>query len=451
VRRGWLVVLLLALAGLAGPAQAQNVGGQFFAFGIGGGKVLSETNVPLQTTGELVVSFRGDAAAGCAAAGLCAYSGTIIVRPTGGNLSIATVQRGKRIEHAATLLLVTPESGPVTSARVQRSGPGGQGGTCADGQGFPLFGNTGSAVARGGALTIRVLAPGGTLLQTRCAGPLDGDLASASPAVTVPLATALRGRTSLDLSGTRAFAVHGFAGTITSTLVLNLGMASQQSTSSSSIFPPGVKTQRLRIVTERLSLVRVQGGLSAAASGTADPIVCRLLDTCGLTGTLTLAPAAPDFNADVIAQGPASRPYRDFLTAVGLARSGRPQGISVGVSVDLFGHVGAEMSQAGVTCTDTGGPGVVFAAIGISSPVQSAGGFTGGWRTRCPGPQFGASQVGVVASLRPGALEHQQFTIDMRGSGSFTDDGYVVLARGDVSALLRRGRITSQVITQPSS
>ena len=109
------------------------------------------------------------------------------------------------------------------------------------------------------------------------------------------------------------------------------------------------------------------------------------------------------------------------------------------------------MSQAGVTCTDTGGPGVVFAAIGISSPVQSAGGFTGGWRTRCPGPQFGASQVGVVASLRPGALEHQQFTIDMRGSGSFTDDGYVVLARGDVSALLRRGRITSQVITQPSS
>jgi hypothetical protein len=204
----------------------------------------------------------------------------------------------------ATLLLITPESGPVTSARVQRSGPGGQGRTCADGQGFPLFGNTGSAVARGGALTIRVLAPGGTLLQTRCAGPLDGDLASVSPAVTVPLATALRGRMSLDLSGTRAFAVHGFAGTITSTLVLNLGMPSRQSSSSSSSFPPGVKPQRLRIVTERLSLVRVQGGLSAAVSGTADPIVCRLLDTCGLSGTLTLAPAAPDFNAEVIAQGP---------------------------------------------------------------------------------------------------------------------------------------------------
>jgi hypothetical protein len=121
------------------------------------------------------------------------------------------------------------------------------------------------------------------------------------------------------------------------------------------------------------------------------------------------------------------------------------------VSVDLFGYVGAEVSQAGVTCTDTGGgPGVVFRAIGISSPAQSAGGFAGGWRTRCPGPQFGASQAGVVASLRPGALEHRQFTIDMRGSGSFTDDGYVVLAHGDVSALVRRERITSQVITQPA-
>jgi hypothetical protein len=450
VRRAWLIVVALALTGIAAPARAQVQTGTLFGFGAGG-QVLSETTIPVQVKGQLVVSFGGDAAAGCAADGVCAYAGTIVVRPGGANLSIATVRQGKRIEHAATLfVLATPESGPTTSARVQRSSPSRQGGTCADAQSFPVFGNAGSVVTRGSAVTISVLAPGGTLLQTRCAGPLDGDLASVSPAVTIPLVRALRGRTSLDLSGTRTFAVHGFAGTISSTLVLTLAKPSPQSTSASPSFPQGIKTQQTRILTERLRLVRVQGGLSAAVSGTSDPIVCRLLDTCGLTGTLTLAPAVNDFNAEVVAQGPASRPYSDFLTAVGLARSGRSRGISVGVIVNLIGDVRAETSQAGATCADTGGPGAVFTAIGISSPAQSAGGLAAGWRTRCPGPQFGADQVGVVASLRPGALEHRQFMIHLRGSGSFTDDGYAISPQGDLSALLRRGRVTSQVTTFPA-
>lgn len=449
MRRAALVLVVLALAGLAGSAQAQSSSVQLFAFGVGGGKVLSETNLPVGVKGELVVSFRGDASAGCAAYGLCSYAGTIFVRPSGGTLAIATVRQGKRMGHVVTLVLGTGDGGYTTSARVQRSAPGGQGGTCADAQGSLLGGNA-AAVTHGDSVKIRVLTRGGSLLRTRCAGPLDGDLAGAGPAVMISLARVLRGRVTLNLSGTRAFAVHGFAGTISSTLVLKLGRPSAQSPSGSN-FPPGIKTQRERIVTERLSVVRVDGELSAAVRGTSDPVVCALLDTCGLSGTLTLGPGAPEINAQVIAMGPAGRPYRDFLTAVGVASGGRSRGISTAVTIDLIGHVGAAISEAGMTCTDTGGTGVVSAAVGISRPPVGGGAFASGWRTQCPGPLFGGEAAGLVASLRPGGLKRPQFTIDLRGRGSFTDDGYVISTQGEESAVVRRGRVTSQVMTFPAS
>jgi hypothetical protein len=37
----------------------------------------------------------------------------------------------------------------------------------------------------------------------------------------------------------------------------------------------------------------------------------------------------------------------------------------------------------------------------------------------------------------------------VRPPGAFTADGYVVSPRGRISAVLRRGRITSQVFRQP--
>jgi hypothetical protein len=255
---------------------------------------------------------------------------------------------------------------------------------------------------------------------------------------------------SLDLSGTRAFAGHGFSGTISSTLVLKLGKPSSQASGGPS-FPPGIKTQRTRIVTERLSQVRVQGGLSAAISGTADPIICRLLDTCGLTGTLILSPAAHGLSSEVIATGPAGRPYSDFLTALGLTVGGQPRGIQVSVFVTLKGQVRTAVSQAGGICTDTSGSGGAFAAIGPSARSPAHGGFLGSWRTRCPGPLLGNASTGVTASVQPGALAHRQFTIQLRGGGPFTDDGYVVTPNGGMSAVVSRGRITSQVITEPAS
>ena len=123
---------------------------------------------------------------------------------------------------------------------------------CADAQ--PLSGGGPSATIRGGTLTIALLQAGGTLMSTRCAGPLDGDLAGASPKATISLRAALRGRTVVALQASNPFASNGFAGTVSSTLVLTLGKPSRPS--SGATFPPGIKTQRMRIVTERLSVAR---------------------------------------------------------------------------------------------------------------------------------------------------------------------------------------------------
>jgi hypothetical protein len=302
----------------------------------------------------------------------------------------------------------------------------------------------------GGSVTITLLASGGTLLSTRCAGPLDSDLRSASPAVTFSLRRVERGEMSIDLSGTRPFAARGFAGTIASTIVLKLG---RPQSAGSNAFPPGLKTARIRTVTEKLSVDRIRGGFRALVNGSGDPIVCRLLDSCGATGTLSLEGAPRVLTAFAIATGRASHPYGDFLTSLGLRPGPRPPGISVTLTVVWSERVTESLTQAGASCADTA-PGGGF-ALALSVP-RGGGKLAGGafsiapWRTRCPGPALASSGTLLSASIPAGALAHAQFKIALRPSHEFGDDGYVVSPSGRVSLVLRRGRVSQSVQVQPT-
>jgi hypothetical protein len=77
------------------------------------------------------------------------------------------------------------------------------------------------------------------------------------------------------------------------------------------------------------------------------------------------------------------------------------------------------------------------------------GGFAGSWRTRCPGPLLGNTQSLLGASLDRSALSLGQFTIELGGTRTYSDDGYVIVARGRLSVVLRRGRVTQQVFSEP--
>src|SRR5262249_54974683 len=151
---------------------------------------------------------------------------------------------------------------------------------------FPL------AAIRKKVLRISALSRGGDMLATRCAGPLDGDLASVGPVASVSLPRALRGRRTIDLSATRHFAAHGFVGTLHSTPKLRLGRHRTLKNTGGGSLPPGAKFQRIRLVNERLSSGGFAGVLRARIAGPTDPSMCGPLDACGLTGDLVINPFA---------------------------------------------------------------------------------------------------------------------------------------------------------------
>ena len=438
---GLVVPMLLALAPVA-RAQSSSV----VLFGVPGGKILSDKSVQITAEGQIVVSFHGDAGTGCATYGLCAYSGTIVERPRTGAFAVLVYRQGGKLRQQLSLAL---EPGPgqyYTAASVERSIPGQPPGRCADLQSNAL--DDLSSTPHHGAVTIRLFNPGGTSLSTRCAGPLDADVAGAVPAVTIPLERLIRGRMTVSLSGTGTFAAHGFAGTVDSTLALVLGKPSK--TYSQPQFPSGTKTTRIRALSERLTLIRLAGNLGATIQGAANPLVCRLLDSCGLVGTFGFGAGVSDFTGDVVATGPATRPYRDFLAALGLS-AGNPRGISVEVGGSwTMGPVMSDLNQFG-TCTDSGPGGPMV--LDLAGSHREFKGFVDAtsWRTRCPGPTLDDPANPQLAAVLPrSALGRRTFTIELRSAGAGEDDGYTVALHGHLSLVVRRGRISQSVITAPA-
>jgi hypothetical protein len=432
------------LLALAPAAQGQSSVSVLFG---APGQVVSETSVPVRAEGEIVVAFHGDAAAGCAAVGLCPYSGTILVRPGSGALGLITYRQHGRIERQASLFLTPGPTQYSAAANVDRLIPGQPPGTCADTE-SNSFGSP-TASVHGGLVTVRMFDIHGDTLSTRCAGPLDGDLTGVGPTATIPLKRLLRGHTTVDLSGTDSFASHGFAGTVSSTVVLIFGKPAKNSNTQPK-FPPGIKTTRVRTVSEQLTLTRMTGELTATVQGVANPLVCRLLDSCGLTGTIAFGQAR-DFNGTVLATGPADRPYGDFLAALGLS-AGNPHGISVGVSGDWAqGPATAKLAQSGATCTDSAPGGAMFMNLTSGGGVLTGFAGTTSWRTRCPGPILNSQGNPLLAASVPrDALRHRTFTIGLRPSRPVEDDGYTLTVQGHMSLTVRGGRITQHVITQPA-
>jgi hypothetical protein len=438
-----------ALIALGPTAQAQNGGGFGVSlFGSPSGRPIAATSVPVSISGQVAVTFHGDSGSGCAASGLCGYSGTIIVRPQTGDLTIETLRSGHRIQRLIAFDIFPVAEGDTTMARVVRSAPGQQGGQCADAEAAT---STSQSAIRGGAITITLLSAGGSLLSTRCAGPLDADLAAVSPRATIPLRFASRGGITVDMSRSGTFAAHGFAGTVNSTLVLRFGRASNAMTGASQ-FPPGIKTERVRIVTELLRLIAAHGRLGVAVRGASDPMVCRLLDSCGLTGTFSLSGAVHGLTAQVVATGPASRPYGDFLAALGLTAAGRAAGITVALfGTWAQGRVVEDVGQAGA-CRNSAPGNEIFLELGGSRPAGSLRGSASGpaWRTRCPGPDVSEQSPAFDAALPQSALARPVFTIGLRPAAALEDDGYVMTPTGHLSVVVRRGPVSQQVLTQPT-
>jgi hypothetical protein len=438
------IVVIGALLALAPAARAQGLSTAL----VFGSTVVSDTTVDVNISGSLVVSFHGDQATGCAARGLCGYSGVVEWRPEAngatGSLEILKVRDHGRVSYAAELYVSGyPGNAAVLSSVVRRDVAGQPQGTCADAssqRGFSSF------PVHGDQITVRLVGGDSSLLSTRCAGPLDTDIAPLLPAPSLSLRAALRGHRVVDLRATHSFGAGGFAGTVHSTLVLHL-----RDVYSNGANGPSSGGQRFRVVTESLTLVKLTGGITALVRGTANPDVCLLLDSCGLQGTFAIQPQPRSGTGELVVYGPARRPYRDFLAALGLNRHGRAGGLFVYGTVDLTaGGVGtADFMQSG-ECRDSAPLGAGYVAFQPGAKLVTASySPTGSLRVRCPGPELG-QQVGYLAdgTIPLRALAARVFSFSLTPEPTFSDDGYAGRQTGTLSITLRRGRVKQRLFTQ---
>src|SRR5439155_13225434 len=138
-------------------ATAGGGGGFFIIETTGGGSGGHAVNSRLKVTGSVTVEFRGDEAAGCAAAHLCGVTGTVRWNPAGPGsvLAFGYREHGKRFEQGyLTFGDPSGEGQPIrTSARVRRTGVPGS--LCADGA--IRDAETGGAPRRGSSIEFRLL------------------------------------------------------------------------------------------------------------------------------------------------------------------------------------------------------------------------------------------------------------------------------------------------------
>lgn len=450
MRRGPLS-LICGLVALAAPGSAQ---AQSFLAVFGMGKQISDTVLPAGVSGELGVRFHADPASGCAALAACGYRGAITWNPGGGGTLEVDKYRQRRRVHVLAILSLgahQPGNGSLTAAIVHRFTGRVRVATCAD----EVAASSYIEAAQHGAEVTFTLVD--ELSATRCAGPLPSDLTAVSPTATVATSALARGNLRLDFRTQRSFAGHGFAGTLTSTVVVTVGRPQGQNAGPGS--PLSLPTERLRIVTEPLRLTELAGSLTASVTGTRNADVCVLLDSCGLVGTLNITPKVSALQGELTAIGPASRPYRDFLTALGLTRTGRRRGIEVGGELDWAdtGTVSAALHQT-AACSDSApvGAGDVELTVGgrrVRFTYTAGGGALFGtgetMRTRCPGPMLLQANPLAFGSIARSQLAKRAFTVRLVGGGNAEDQGYDTSLAGALTLRLRRGRPRQSIVTGP--
>jgi hypothetical protein len=411
------------------------------------GTVVSDTDIPVRTTGQLTVSFRGDQATGCAARGLCGYSGTVIWQPArSGDLSVGTTRFHGKLEHNVELFLTGqnppfgPNSGDVTTANVHFAPDSGADSDCAD---ATATGSDFSIPIHGQAARASLIRSLPDVLRTRCAGPLVSDLGRLDIGSSIAVSALLRGRRTVALGSSGTFAANGFAGTASSTVALILGKPSTQP-----------QSRRRRPSRRSISLRTVEVDYRASLAGRltlrthGDPASCAPLGACGANGAFSIRPEGRG-TLELEATTRASRPLRDALAALGLRPGGNPRGIGAfGTFVpDRLGRADVTVTQGPNTCHDSGPE-----ASGAMILTVSGGAFSvrdiaeiSALGLRCPGPLL-VSGTTIASGTGPASiLGHSPATIPLRGNTVLTDDGYAGRALSDLTLTLSHPRVKTHV------
>jgi hypothetical protein len=436
VRKIAQLAALVGVLGLAGAAPA-------FA---------DEALIP---SGELVYTWHGDPARGCATVGVCGVQGALTIRPDGDVDYTGNGGGGPQLYFGDA----------QTTVRVRRTDPGSSG-TCVDtnptAPGF--FGTVSLTLGPHGAVRTSLE---GQASSGRCAGPLVEDLGR----------LALRGtRTSgkhpsFAFRQSAPFTAGPYSGTFSSDLRLvrdlspDTGFSSTSGGSSSGGRPPR-RFALFERVTLRYRMTLGASALTIPFQGENNPF-CAALDACGVSGSLSLGlqPSGGTFalvaERRVTRRVPRRRSLADF-------RSGR-LGILLALPASMQQVTLTESLQRaeGPSCRDSrslgdvvqawlGSPFTSSPSVGSHGPslpivltAQSRGDLL---RTYCPGPSqgdvFNSNDVLGRGSISRRQLLATHSTVDVSPRGSFAVPGYTGSMTGSVPLSLTLLKITAATVRE---
>ena len=428
----------------------------FLLGGSGSGTDVSITEIPVRLRGALTVQFHGDQATGCAARGLCGFSGTVIWQPPPtATLQATTFRDHGQTEYDVSLQLLgnfdaagPASEGGVTTADVRfaPNGSAGSASTCND----AAF--TGADIdmpvhLRAASLTLAAAVP--SLLGTRCAGPLQSDIASQLARRVVDVASLSHGRTGVSLASSSDFAVHGLAGTVTSTVQLRLGRPDthREGTGGSSSKQP--KTR----VVEIDYPARLNGSALIHTHG--DPSSCAALGSCGANGTFALQVHGTPGTLRIFAFPTSRQPLRDQLAALGLRKRGNPRGILIigALLVRGPGHLRRRRHAGGEHVQGQRAPRT-RRALRVGDRGSCEGRLQPGTaqlHLRCPGPMLSLDNGLISSGLRLARLRRGG-TIHLKTVHELRDDGYTARTEANVTVTLSRPKvkITTDALRAPN-
>jgi hypothetical protein len=396
-------------------------------------------------SGAITVTWHGDPARGCAAAGLCGYSGSVGIQPTEGSYDFF-LAGGQRLRDSFSYL----DTSLPAVVRVKRL-EGNEEAVCVD---VPSEFNLELTTARAGPGRGRLGFDYGGLTTGRCAGPDLEDVLRLLPRHAISLFRLRRAAAHIDMSGEARYASGRFSGVVRSTVRLRLG-ASGTGGGTETTFthrrPPRDRRPRVRIV-HLHSVYRVQrfaGSLSASFGGLTEP-PCADLDACGLSGTSTWAIDSSKGRFAFDAYARARRGDHGVRGAFAAMRRGRALVFGDGGAKRNLGTTTTDLTRpGGAPCHDTAraaSPG--FDAFTIKRgrvDLELGGDATivadrDLLRTGCPGPRDEdmLQDVAAEGSLPAAALARRSISARLRLGGKFEAAGYAGSRAGDFTVLLRR-------------
>jgi hypothetical protein len=356
-------------------------------------------------SGQIVLSWHGDPARGCTAAGVCDVSGSLVYRPEQIQIQGRQLRSGRFLPNQAFL-----ESSQGSTVRVTRGGSA----VCVDSVDTSDF--ILAPKHRGGSQRYRFNVTDGLELGAfsagRCSGPLARELATVLPAGTVNVAGLSRRPATFDLRGRTAIAAGPFSGEMVSTLRARMQRPRRPESYYEVTERDGKhRSHRLMIFEASFRVKSISGALTTSFAGTGDPF-CRPLDSCDSHGSSTFTMEAPDTSIDLFGTQLLAHGERASLTrALRDLRSGRMRlhGQLNNESDTSLARVASTVIRAdGSTCVD---PGEQEAPADLQAGVSPRGlrfllnGNQDALRTHCPGP----SELDVV---HRGALAGATLPVD---------------------------------------